>query len=453
MAMSTQRLARPTIGFVDQYCQLYGDLFPEVRSLEAFKLLHLGMISEIKRKSLPAMARAVGLENEQNLHHFLSESPWSVAQVRQRRLELILQLLEGRPLILLIDETGDCKKGRSTDYVKRQYIGNVGKKENGIVAVSAYGLVQGMVLPLTFEVYKPRERLKAGDEYQSKPQIAAAMIRELQTLGFRIELVLADSLYGEAKTTFVNVIEALKLPYILAIRSNHGVWLPPEQDVYSEPWQTFTRTFSDGTTETRYQQEVIYGQRRQKRYWLLTTDPETLPDNSTSFVMMAAPEVALNQIGDSYGFRTWIEYGFKQAKDALGWADFRVTRYEQIEKWWELVMSAFLMVSLFADAFNESCPLSHQGFVRHAWWQNQSGWKNLLNNLRLIIQPLICFNWLQQWLKVFPNPHLRTGFELLTERMNQFCCPRVQRLQSTRFFPLLRVTEEGYSNPRIDLFK
>ena len=110
----------------------------------------------------------------------------------------------------------------------------------------------------------------------------------------------------------------MELPYILAIRSNHGVWLPPEQDVYCEPWQTFTRTFSDGRSETRYQQEVIYGQRRQKRYWRLTTDPETLPDNSTSFVMAAAPDIALNQIGDSYGFRTWIEYGFKQAKDALG---------------------------------------------------------------------------------------------------------------------------------------
>jgi hypothetical protein len=31
------------------------------------------------------------------------------------------------------------KKGDETDYVKRQYIGNLGKIENGIVAVTAYG--------------------------------------------------------------------------------------------------------------------------------------------------------------------------------------------------------------------------------------------------------------------------------------------------------------------------
>ena len=432
--MSTAREARPTIRFVDEYCQLYAGLFPEVRSFEAFKLLHLGMISEIKRKSLPAIAKAVGIDNQQNLHHFLSESPWSTQQLRQKRLELILKVVKGRTLILLIDETGDCKKGKSTDYVKRQYIGNVGKKENGIVAVTAYGLVDGMIVPLTFEVYKPKERLKDKDEYQSKPQIAARMIRQLQAVGFQFELVLADSLYGESKVNFVNVLDELALPYILAIRSNHGLWLPADEDVYTEPWQAFKRTFSNGTTEKRYMAEVIYGKRRRKRYWLLTTNPQTLPDHSTSFAMVCAPAVALSEIGNHYGFRTWIEYGLKQAKDALGWADFRMTSYEQIEKWWELVMSAFLMVSLFADAFNDICPIAHQQFAQHPWWNNQSGWKNVLNNLRLVIQPFICFNWLKRWLEVFPVTSLEAGFEQLMHQMNQFVCPLVPWLNRQLIF-------------------
>jgi SRSO17 transposase len=54
--MLASRDARPTIRFVDEYCQLFEELFPEVKSYEAFKLLHLGMISEVKRKSLPAIA-------------------------------------------------------------------------------------------------------------------------------------------------------------------------------------------------------------------------------------------------------------------------------------------------------------------------------------------------------------------------------------------------------------
>lgn len=60
--------------------------------------------------------------------------------------------------------------------------------ENGIVAVTAYGLIDGMTLPLTFEIYKPKERLQEGDKYKTKPEIAAGMIRELQAMGFKLSL-------------------------------------------------------------------------------------------------------------------------------------------------------------------------------------------------------------------------------------------------------------------------
>jgi SRSO17 transposase len=43
-----------SITVVDQYCDAYRDLFAEVRTFENFKHLHVGMISEMKRKSLPA---------------------------------------------------------------------------------------------------------------------------------------------------------------------------------------------------------------------------------------------------------------------------------------------------------------------------------------------------------------------------------------------------------------
>ncbi|MGL5833949.1 MAG: hypothetical protein ACRC1Z_12070 [Waterburya sp.] len=38
-------------------------------------------------------------------------------------------------------------------------------------------------------------------------------------------------------------------------------------------------------------------------------------------------------------------------KNELGWADFRVTDYHSIERWWELVMSAYLLVSIQANYF------------------------------------------------------------------------------------------------------
>jgi len=53
--MVEPRAAKPTVQFIDDYCQWYQSLF-QVRSFEAFKQLHLGLISEAKRKSLPAIA-------------------------------------------------------------------------------------------------------------------------------------------------------------------------------------------------------------------------------------------------------------------------------------------------------------------------------------------------------------------------------------------------------------
>lgn len=205
--MAAPREAVSTVTFIDNYCAVYRDLFVDVRSFEAFKFLHLGMSSEIPRKSLPAIARATGLANDQVLHHCLTESPWSVTALRKRRLELILQQLQGKVITLVIDETGDRKKGNTTDYVERQYIGNLGKIDNGIVSVNAYGIVGQVTFPLLFKVFKPKARLKPPDVYQTKLQLAQSIIEDLVAMGFNIELVLADSLYGDHP--FVRLLDRL----------------------------------------------------------------------------------------------------------------------------------------------------------------------------------------------------------------------------------------------------
>lgn len=84
--------------------------------------------------------------------------------------------------MVIIDETGDKNKGKTTDYVKIQYIGNLGKIENGIVAVTAYGLFRVMTFPLIAKVYKPRERLKEGYQYKTKPQIGRELIKKLKEM-------------------------------------------------------------------------------------------------------------------------------------------------------------------------------------------------------------------------------------------------------------------------------
>ena len=79
--------------------------------------------------------------------------------------------------------------------------------------------------------------------------------------------------------------------------------------------------------------------------------------------------------------RSAIEYGLKQSKNELGWADFRVT-YPQIEKWWEIICSAYLLVSLHSEQLLKLPPQSQSEFVSHPQWDHGNGWKNILNNLR-----------------------------------------------------------------------
>lgn len=91
-------------------------------------------------------------------------------------------------------------------------------------------------------------------------------------------------------------------------------------------------------------------------------------------------------------------------------------------------MSAYLMVSLHANTLNPTNS-SDKGdkassiaakFSTHDWWDAGTGWKNLLNNLRLVLQPFVMFNLLKSWLKVFPIPQLSVGFYRLMALMNHF---------------------------------
>jgi len=425
--MVERRVAVKTVTFIDNYCAAYQDIFPEVRSFEAFKFLHLGMISEIPRKTLPGIAKAVGLTNDQVLHHFLTESPWEVEALKRRRLSLILQWLKQRTIILVIDETGDKKKGKTTEYVDRQYIDNLGKVENGIVSVNAYGVLDGLTFPLIFKLFKPQKRLKQQDTYKMKPHLAREIIEELLAFGFRFELVLADSVYGESET-FTGILNRFDLKFVAAIRSNHSVLIGPGQRVRHTRWQKFNRLFSNGQSEVRYIREIVFGKRRTIRYWQITTDKDKLPDNSTWFIMSNLPGAINKTVGNDYGLRTWVEYGFKHAKNHLGWADFRLTHYQQIERWWEVVCSAYLMVPL---QFNQSSSANHQDadkqqldlldkLVTHPWWSEGNGWKHKLNNLQLITQPYIYYCLVKFWLKVFENWYLRVGFSWLISIMNEF---------------------------------
>src|SRR5262249_31368546 len=107
-----------------------------------------------------------------------------------------------------------------------------------------------------------------------------------------------------------------------------------------------------------------------------------------------------------------------------------------IERWWELVMSAYTLVSLQSPAF---AALGHMGtppppltpsppppsapLQAHPAWDTSTGWKHSLNNLRLLLQPYVCSCLLLPWLHLLSPPHVQavhTGLATLGDLVNTF---------------------------------
>jgi DDE superfamily endonuclease len=247
-------------------------------------------------------------------------------------------------------------------------------------------------------------------------------IEELLALGLRFSVVLADSLYGESGP-FSSALHRHHLQYGVAIRSNHGVWLLPAQRIRRTRWRTFERVFTEGTSQQRFIRATIFGTRRSVRSYQITTDPEPLPPETTWDLMTNQAGKIERTVGNTFGLRTWIEDGFKHAKDDLGWADYGVTDYAAIERWWELVMSAYPLVSLQTPDFvalghlvspsdaepaAQGTPAARSPTIAslesHPAWDTGRGWKQHRNNLRLLLPPYVCCCLLLPWLRLVPLP-------------------------------------------------
>ncbi len=79
-------------------------------------------------------------------------------------------------------------------------------------------------------------------------------------------------------------------------------------------------------------------------------------------------------------------------------------------------------------------PQSESRFSSHPWWNKGNGWNNILNNLRLIIQPFTLFNLIYPWLTVFTVPKLSVGFFQLQLIVNNLTCSIFQNFNIPYFY-------------------
>jgi hypothetical protein len=386
MAVSREAPAVPAP--LEHYAHTFDELFHTPIQRRRFREYLAGLLLPRDRnKTLTALVGAEPITQAQTapvqqLQFFLSEADWDSEAVTARRIALLQADPRTTPHAagaLVIDETGDRKDGTHTAHVGYQYLGSIGKLANGIVAVSSLWADERVYYPLHVRPYTPAARLAGGKQhpaFRTKPQLALELVHAAQAAGIPFRAVVADSLYGE-HPEFTRTLWQAAIPLVLAITPTQAVWTPaPEPESPWDAadrlrwgaandaqrpgaWTAVVRRFPDGHEETWWAVDVrlggSYGPERSYRLVVASSDPRTLPKASTWYLITnlplpgttraaqhpGLPAADLAEVVRLYGLRQWVEQGYKQVKQELGWADFQVRADRAIRRHWALVCCAF----------------------------------------------------------------------------------------------------------------
>jgi hypothetical protein len=380
----TKRLpCPPAPGPLEGYAAQFDDRLGTLAQRRGFREYLQGLL--LPRDRHKTLTGLVGTEpvvgaqdaSAQRLQFFLSESPWDVEAVNDRRLELLVANPATAPHdggVLVIDDSGDRKAGTKTAHVAKQYLGSIGKIDGGIVAVTSLWADERVYYPLHVRPYTPAARLPKGKTdpaFRTKPRLAVELVDAGLDAGFSFRAVVADCFYGE-NATFEGALAEAGLPFVLALKPSSGIWAPAEavhtpaeaarELCWNGPddpgdWTSVTRRFRDGHEETWWAAELRYGPYgpdKPVRVVVATADPTTLPPLTTWYLATNLPAPGSPQDDEApfapadlaevvrlYGLRNWVEQGYKQLKQELGWADFMVRSDPAIRRHWQLVLCAF----------------------------------------------------------------------------------------------------------------
>ena len=193
-----------------------------------------GLILPGERKSIEPMAARVAPGDTQQLHHFVSTSPWATAPLEVELVEAADRLLGGPDAVLVVDDTALVKQGRHSVGVKRQYCGQLGKRANCQALVSLTLARAEVPVCVGLRLFLPEDwcgdagrRAAAGVPevvaHRPKWRIALDEIDRVLASGARFGCVLADAEYGKA-AEFRRGLGDRQLAFALGI--------PPTQKAY-----------------------------------------------------------------------------------------------------------------------------------------------------------------------------------------------------------------------------
>src|SRR5919202_2332026 len=368
-------------GFMEELWEFqstFHDCFARSEPRTHFFDYMVGQFSKLERKSIEPMALQVEGGTIRGLQRFISDGHWDEEQMRWNYHQLVAEEMGAPDGVLMFDETGFVKKGKDSVGVARQYCGTMGKVENCQVGVFAgyasrhgYALVdKRLFLPEVWwtDAYAARRaRCNVPKEFtfQSKPQLAAAMLHSIAREGLLpFKYVVADCLYGQSPD-FLDAVDAcVGITTLVAIPADTRCWLqrPRTEDktyIYkgdvrskrvvvapttaprtvaavaaslpASSW--YQRTVSEGTpgplTHAFARQRVTLCKEGlpERTVWLVIKRTLGVKPTYSYYISNAPVSTPLHTFVWLSGVRWAVEQCFEEGKTELGMAHYEVRTY------------------------------------------------------------------------------------------------------------------------------
>jgi SRSO17 transposase len=319
-----------------------------------------GLLAPLPRKNCWTIAEHAGDTSADGMQDLLTPVTWDDAAVRTDIRDFIGEQLGDTEAVLVIDETGDLKKGRHTVGVQRQYSGTAGKIENCQLAVHLVYATETVHAMLDVALYLPKSwcddaerRAEAGVPEQvrfaTKPQLASRTIETAVTAGLPCRWVAGDEAYG-GDPCLAARLRTLRLGYFLAVACSHRV--VTGLGVYR------VDVLASGLPASAWQRMSAGRGAKGHRYydWSFTALPHVADSHGghhwllirrnrrtgeLAFYRCWSPEpVALGTLVMVAGRRWRIEESFQAAKTGLGLDQHQNRRWTSWHRWTTLMILA-----------------------------------------------------------------------------------------------------------------
>ena len=267
-----------------------------------------------------------------------------------------------RGFSLIVDDSGHRKSGNFTAGVGRQYIGEIGKTDNGNVVVTTHLYDGKKSLPLDIELYQHANSLPEGKKdpnFQKKPELALKLIDKSRERGYEPGIVLIDSGYGN-NTKFLKELEKRKLNYLGGLAKNRKVKVVNSKELTEE---IRLDTLAESLPKEAYTQTTI-NLEKSRTVWVATIEVEISrlegtrkiaivmnaplfkdADDIDYFITNVEPSIVTPQwVVDTYSERNWVEVFYREAKGSLGLKEYQIRGIKSLKRHFILVFCAYSFI-------------------------------------------------------------------------------------------------------------